>query len=174
MTYTARQVLSALSPLLGKGLSGDKIGAALEVALPGLTIGELKAGYQLYQHEAEIAEAERAAELAYMQKVAMYMAGETDPSITIGEVLQKHADAGDVWAKAQIDAWNSPEYLAYHALARAAAIIHPDWSVVDGDALRWKDGSAEDGGDVDTLVDWFQINHPEIAKQVEDRAKAAA
>lgn len=149
----------------GERLSPEEIMDRIAEEHPEAEMADVMRALEAFVDELGERSQEAADHLCSLQPLAALLENEPDGTPLI-EVLRKHAMAGDEYAKSVLAQLESPAYRRSQALFRAAVEKHPNWRR-EGCRFIHSGGGPETP---DALVEWFQMNHPREASEIERSA----
>jgi hypothetical protein len=143
----------------------------MDAILGDLTEREAEAVWDLVEAMQAEREAEYKAKAEHSKRMQKLFEGLPNAKdLTTMQAAEIKAAQGDAFAIKILRWFNSRDHRLYIALFRAAVDAHPDWINVEGKGARFigKDDEMQSADALgDALIDWFQMNHPKRAKEIE-------
>jgi hypothetical protein len=145
---------------------------AVAERFPHLTVDQYRRALDVWQAEIEV-ECEEATrkyekDMRDCEEAEHIFEGLVD--VNFGEAVAIKAAQGDPIALKWQRAMATKESRTRSALLDATVDLHPDWSR-EGHIITWNGVGVMPSED--QMLDWIQMNHPKIARAIEDAIEAA-
>jgi hypothetical protein len=173
-TFKTRDIVDSIRSTIERAFdketspSGEEMNAGLRKQFPGISDDQMQRAYAVFREEMAEGLRESSRVLAQVE-ILEVLAGSIFEGLpdgtTLAEAAKIKAAQGDPVALSYQAHANSSEYRIQCALWEAAVDAHPDWKKHNNRSYRWK-GQGE-APSTDSMVDWFQLNHPAQAREIE-------
>jgi len=148
----------------------EKIDALLRKQFPGIEDDLINRAFEVIEFESE--EELREHEEFARQRALMREIFEAVPdATTFGEAVEIKAAQGHPFAMALLRQSNTKAALTLEAVSDAAYAAHPLFEQ-RGKFIHWL-GDPKDEPSHDAVIEWFQLNHPAKAREIEREFDAA-
>lgn len=167
---TARQIADALHSM--KGLKMEEMLQKLGEQFADASQDDVERGFGIAGEELEERAKTAFAEAESLSSLAFVLSDKPE-GVSGEDHIRAKAKAGDPFAVAYVKQTVSTAYKIRSALFDAAIQLHPDWKANDDGTWSFVGaGSPPKIFDETALIDWFQINYPQEASNIEDTVRA--
>jgi hypothetical protein len=142
---------------------------------PGLTYGQLRHAFEVYDHEIDEEYAQHLREYAAHKKLhalISHLFERFPEGKTVNEVVALGVACGDPAALQLQAAWNTKASRLHEALGLAAMRAHPQWLEPEENHFEWT-GALPMPTEA-AMVDWFQMTYPAKAREIEQEIVGGA
>ena len=163
---TQQTIVDAITALIESGTQPGKFFAELQRRFPGIAESRLDRCIDIAAWELRQRGEEHVREAANLEQVGALFS-DMPEGVTLLDAAEIKAAEGDAVAIALLADFNSDAMRLSVALTSAAAEAHQGWKLnSDGSIKRTSD---EGPYTPEALADWFQMNHPREARDIEQR-----
>jgi hypothetical protein len=143
--------------------------ARIREQFSGITIDEIESAFAVYDDEVDARFAEHQAQYIRSKdqsREARLIFEGCPADITFDEAVTFKAQQGDPVALRWQASWNTKEYRRMEALSLAALAAHPQFVEKPDGVFEWI--GEGDMPSENQMIDWFQLNHPSRAREIEN------